>query len=92
MDPVAAARSAPLLDLPILESPQVKGLVLDVAHVATAGDLAWIETTDGRTFRLPDGLFGWAKTAVAVALGMANPFPSPVEFGIVGGRSYAEIL
>lgn len=36
MDPVAA-RDALLLNLAILESPQGKGLVLDVARVATSG-------------------------------------------------------
>jgi hypothetical protein len=76
----------------MLESPQAKGLVLCVARVTTAGDLAWLETTHGEIYQLPDSLFGWAKTTVAVALGMANPFPSEVEFGVVGGRPYAQIL
>lgn len=56
------------------------------------GDLAWIHTTDGRTFRLPNDLCGWARTTVAIAVGMANPFPSPVEFGVIDGRPYAQIL
>lgn len=76
----------------MLESSQAAGLVLEVAMVATSGDLAWLETTDGQVFRLPDSLFDWAKTTVAVALGMANPFPESVEFGVVGGRPYAQIL
>lgn len=92
MDPIAAARQAPVLDLPMLESPQAKGLALEVARVATAGDLAWIETVDGQVFRLPDSLNDWAKTVVAVALGMVNPFPSSVEFGIIDGRPYAQML
>ncbi len=92
MDQIDAAGTAPAIDLPVLESTQATGLVLDVARVATAGDIAWLETTDGQVLRLPDSLFGWAKTTIAVALGMANPFPSKVEFGIVGGRAYAQII
>lgn len=98
MDSVAAARNAPLLDLPLLESQQAKGLLLHVARVATAPAgasgpaLAWIETTEDQILRLPESLVEWAMTTVAVALTMANPFPSEVEFGIVDGRAYAEIL
>lgn len=95
---IARAKSEPVLELPAIESPQAKGIVLDVARVATApagpgsDPLAWIETRDGRVFRLPEVLFAWASTTVAVALSMGNMFPSEVEFGIVDGHPYAEIL
>jgi hypothetical protein len=92
MDPIAIARKAPLLELPLLESPQATGAILEIARVATAGDFAWLETTDGQVLRLPDSLYGWARTTVAVALSMANPFPAKVEFGVVGGRAYAEVF
>ncbi len=87
-----------MLDLPVLESPQAKGRVVEVARVATAPatagsePLAWIETADGRAFRLPDSLREWASTALAVALTLDNPFPASVEFGLLAGDDYAEIL
>lgn len=92
MKSIDTARAAPTLTLPILESPQAHGHILEVARVAIADDLAWVETTDGHVLRLPESLHDWAKTAVAVAVSMANPFPSKAEFGIVAGRAYAQIL
>lgn len=99
MDPqIARVTAAPILDLPILESPQAKGTVVDVERVATTpGDgpsspMAWIETPAGEVLRLPESLFDWACDTVAIALGVGNPFPAQVEFGILDGRAYAEII
>ena len=99
MDPlIARVTAAPLLDLPMLESPQAKRTVIDVARVATtpgdgpSGPMAWIETQAGEVLRLPDLLFAWAYDTVAIALGVGNPFPAQVEFGILDGSAYAEIL
>lgn len=99
MDPlIARVTAAGILELPILESQQAKGRIIHVARVATtpgdeaSGAMAWIETPGGEVLRLPESLFDWAYSTVAMALGVGNPFPAQVEFGILDGRAYAEIL
>lgn len=41
---------------------------------------------------LPFELFGWVEGCVAMAHAGMNPFPTEVEFGVLEGRFYAEVL
>jgi hypothetical protein len=93
---------APELVLPTIADEGETGRVLEVARVAYAPtpagpDLVWLETTDGQLLRLPPGLHAWAHDTVAVVLGMGGnvevrAFPMRIEFGILDGRPYAEML
>jgi hypothetical protein len=97
---LAMARHAPVLDLPVVSSPSASGLVLNVQRVATRlpiEQLAWLETTDGDLYRLPTQLFAWAFDVVAMVLAhggneQARLFPTRIEFGILDGNTYADIL
>jgi hypothetical protein len=54
-----------------------------------------IEEKDGsqKLYRLPLSLEAWATELVAmVAVGMDNPFPCDVQFGLKEDRVYAEML
>ncbi len=94
------ARQAPFIDLPVLSRSSETGLVLEVARIATRipmEPLAWIETTDHEILRLPAALHAWAFDTVALVLaGGGNDevemFPTKVEFGVLDGRAYAELL
>ncbi|MBW8012275.1 MAG: hypothetical protein FVQ83_13745 [Chloroflexi bacterium] len=50
-----------------------------------------IESKD-ELYRLPVELSEWVENCVAMAHSGMSPFPSEVEFGILDGRSYAELL
>lgn len=58
--------------------------VLPTAVVEFAGEF--------QLCRLPLELAPWAFDCVALANGLANPFPSEVEFGVLNGRVYAQLL
>jgi hypothetical protein len=93
---------APVLVVPAIRDTSETGRILEVSRVAVAptpfdATLGWIETTDGQLYRLPDGLLQWACGIVTIVLGLGGNeavqmFPSKVEFGILDGRAYAEIL
>jgi hypothetical protein len=97
---LAMARHAPVLDLPVISTPGETGLVLNVQRVATRlpmEQLAWLETTEGDLYRLPPELFPWAFDVVAMVLAkggnaQARLFPTRINFGIINGRAYADIL
>ena len=57
---------------------------LPLAHVDENGQT--------KMYRLPLDLAEWVETAISLAMSGMNAFPSNVEFGIVEGRHYAEIL
>ena len=42
--------------------------------------------------RLPVALSEWTFGCVSTAMSGHNPFPSEVEFGVLDGRTYAELL
>lgn len=93
------ARIAPILELPTLRDEREAGLVLDVGRVGVSREtsFAWLETTAGLRYRLPDSLSAWAFDVVALSLaGGGNEslgvFPTPIEFGILNGRAYAEFV
>ncbi len=100
MDEIVRARGARVLDVPVIQSERDTGLVLDVKRIAVSHErtpFAWLETTSGDLYRLPDNLFSWAFDMVALTLaGGGNRrvgiFPTPVEFGILDGRAYAEFV
>lgn len=94
------ARHAPFIDLPVLGNSSETGLVLEVARIATRipmEPLAWIETTDKDILRLPAELHPWAFDTVALVLAAGGNaeiqmFPTKVEFGVLDGIAYAELL
>lgn len=96
--------SADVLDLPTIASERETGRILEVAAVGidgaglfTGAEPAYVRCTDGKTFLLPESLRDWATTVVTthlVHLKEGNPslFPCRIEFGVLGGRAYAELL
>jgi hypothetical protein len=89
--------------LPTIADEQEKGLILDVRGVgivpkiSTMDNYAVVQDSGGRVLRVPQELFNWARDTVAtlrVAGGndLVNLLPMSVEFGILDGRAYAEIL
>jgi serine/threonine-protein kinase len=99
---VATVDAAPALAVPKVRKKKQSGLVLEVRWAAIRHpdapqkEFAYIETTGGSVFRLPDALFAWAFEIGAVVgpggIGGVQTFPAQVEFGILRGRMYAEIL
>jgi hypothetical protein len=96
--------SVEVLDLPVIAAEHETGLVLEVAAVGvdgagvTTGEGApYVRCTDRRTFRLPESLRPWASTLVSVHLahrqaGNRSMFPCRIEFGVLNGGAYAELL
>ncbi|MEU4414873.1 hypothetical protein ACIBEH_05580 [Nocardia salmonicida] len=93
------------LQPPCVTSDKHSGLVLDIDTLALHNPLplagedthAYIRCTDGATYRLPAALQDWATTAMAAhyahkAAGKPLLFPGQVEFGILHGTVYAELL
>lgn len=76
--------------------------MLDVAAVGVSGSgfidgsgHPYVRCTDGRYFRLPEGLRSWAVESIAmhqslVQIDNRRLFPSSIEFGVFEGRIYAE--
>jgi len=95
---------AGMLDLPTIISSGQTGVALDVAAVGFAGDghmsddkPAYVRLTDGSVKLLPEGLRPWARGVIASNLdlreaGEASMFPCRIEFGIINGEAYAEVL
>ena len=99
-----AVAAAEVLELPVIASEQETGLVLDMAAVGidgagliTGAEPAYVRCTDQKLYRLPQSLREWASTVVAMHLahrqaGHPSMFPCRVEFGILNGGAYAELL
>ena len=95
---------AGMLDLPTIISSGPTVVTLDVAAVGFAGDgcisdgkPAYIRLTDGSVKLLPEGLRPWARGVIASNLdlrtaGETSMFPCRIEFGIINGEAYAELL
>ncbi|WP_227997834.1 hypothetical protein [Nocardia australiensis] len=93
------------LEPPKVASPKHTGLVLDVATIGLGNPLAlpgestqpYIRCTNHTVLRLPDPLHDWATTVIATththrAEGWPPIFPGQIEFGILDGAMYAELL
>jgi hypothetical protein len=99
-----AIAAAEVLDLPVLASEQETGIVLDVAAVGIDGaglltgtESAYVRCTDEKIYRLPESLREWASMLVTMHLahrqaGHPSMFPCRIEFGVLGGGAYAELL
>ncbi|MGQ4599331.1 hypothetical protein [Nocardia sp. R6R-6] len=90
---------------PTVASAKHTGLVLDIAALRIHNPLArpdeatypYIRCTDRRVLRLPEPLYRWATETIALdhathAAGTPPLFPGQVEFGILDGIMYAELL
>ncbi|MET8778927.1 hypothetical protein ABZV58_28310 [Nocardia sp. NPDC004654] len=93
------------LDPPVVAAPNRTGLVLDVAAVGLVNPLAigeepirpYIQCTDARVFLLPTALHDWAIDVIAqhhacLSAGETPMFPRQIEFGVLDGGLYAELL
>ena len=74
-----------------------KGKIYDVLSVGFFGKMEQAsikinENGKGKVYLLPNELLGWALEAVAMSNMNMNAFPSEVEFGILDGKCYAEVL
>ncbi|WP_433662554.1 hypothetical protein ACQPW1_10605 [Nocardia sp. CA-128927] len=73
--------------------------VLDICVVFSASSTGtpYLRCTDGTTYRLPSALQEWATTVMGAnhalkAAGNPSLFPGQVEFGVLHGGVYAELL
>ncbi|MFQ6398806.1 hypothetical protein ACLMAJ_35880 [Nocardia sp. KC 131] len=93
------------LQPPTVASARHTGMVMDVVAIGLADPLAaadettrpYIRCTDNTIFRLPKPLHDWAFTVITAtdAHGAARHpamFPRQIEFGILDGTMYAELL
>ncbi|WP_144514837.1 hypothetical protein [Bacillus pumilus] len=87
-----------LLQIPTLKNTSEDGSVYHVLSLGVIGThttglvpVATIKDSEGKVaaYRLPSALADWV--AFNMGLGV-NVFPSDVEFGIIDGRPYAEVL
>ncbi|NMH69915.1 hypothetical protein HF072_14090 [Bacillus sp. RO3] len=85
-----------ILPLPTLKSTSEKGAVYEVLSVGTHGNktpIATIKEGNGaKAYILPEELKGWALNFLMLSADGVKMFPTSVEFGIINGRPYAEIL
>lgn len=87
-----------LLDCPEIPNPQAVGKVYVVLSVGFLPQkrlpVVTIKEADGSAvaYRLPEGLGEWAEAVVHQAMLGLNPFPADVDFGVLEGRVYAEII
>lgn len=89
------------MQLPTITSADETGLVMDIAAVGhyaiDQGNYAYVRTTDGTTWRLPEALTDWALHSIGANLvaneaGATSMYPCPVEFGILDNRPYADYI
>ncbi|MGM0817434.1 MAG: hypothetical protein ACQEUO_18355 [Bacillota bacterium] len=84
-----------LLQIPTLKNTSEDGTVYHVLSLGVIGThsagMVPVEDSEGKVaaYRLPSALADWV--ALNMGLGV-NVFPSDVEFGIIDGRPYAEVL
>ena len=81
--------------LPIVEDKHSLYTVLSLGSYA--GDINEMTITireRGKpvVYLLPHSLHGWATHCIILAHTEVNLFPSKVQFGVIEGRTYAEIL
>lgn len=89
------------LEPPTIGSPNETGMILDVAAVeirdpAGDGDLL-IRLTNATEYLVPPDLRDWAMLFIEneqhlLASGHASMLPCKIEFGILRGRAYAEVM
>ncbi|WP_028478420.1 hypothetical protein [Nocardia sp. CNY236] len=93
------------LQPPTVASATHTGLILDIAALEIYSPLSgadglgypYIRCTDHRVLRVPEPLHQWAADTIALeharhATGARPLFPGQVEFGILDGTMYAEVL
>ncbi|MFE3795600.1 hypothetical protein [Nocardia tengchongensis] len=89
------------LEPPMVASPQQTGMILDVAaigiHDPAGADTLYLRATDGARYQLPEQLRDWATGMIGANLitlqaGEPSAFPRRIEFGILDGHMYAEML
>jgi hypothetical protein len=98
---------APEIELPEVGSPEGTGAIYHVQRMGIlrpdftgAGPLGvpqgtpWMQTTDGKTYRLPAALQAAVYDLVALTLGAggasSGAFPARIEFGTIDGRAYVQ--
>lgn len=89
----------PEFTMPRIKSAAERGRVVDVQRVGALIGVGLVMPTvlvreDGGDvlYRLPESLAKWALDCLFLASTGPTIFPSKVEFGVLDGRGYAEIL
>jgi hypothetical protein len=85
------------LPMPTLLTQQVEGVVYEVLsvgmHGGTRTPIATVKEGDKAVaYVLPIELNGWVENMMLLSMDGVKMFPEKVEFGILNGRPYAEIL
>lgn len=87
-----------VLKIPVLMNDKTKGVVHEVLSVGVVGAqralIATIKKSNKNVvaYRLPEELRGWAEHSMGMSAMGVKFFPTKVEFGILNGRTYAEVL
>ncbi|WP_035424555.1 hypothetical protein [Bacillus sp. UNC438CL73TsuS30] len=85
------------LPIPTLLTQQAEGAVYEVLsvgmHGGTRTPIATVkEGGKSVAYVLPEGLNGWVENTMLMSMQGIKLLPSKIEFGILDGRTYAEIL
>ncbi|WP_174732989.1 hypothetical protein [Mesobacillus harenae] len=85
-----------VLAIPTLKSTAEQGAlykVLSVGMHRKQTPIATVKKGNGaKAYILPEELHGWALNVLMTSADGVKMFPATVEFGVLNGRSYAEIL
>lgn len=84
------------LEVPGVKNETKNGKVYEVLSVGmTPSRTALITVREGKeaiAYKLPSGLNDWANHVIGMAMSGVKIFPEKVEFGILNGTHYAQIL
>lgn len=96
---IERARTAPVIDTPIISTPRQTGNIINTAKVGTnpKRDVFWLIATDETLYRIPEQLWDWAYDLIVMVLvhggnNEIHVFPCKIEFGILRGQYYAQML
>ncbi|WP_285769537.1 hypothetical protein [Peribacillus sp. SI8-4] len=83
------------LPMPALNSTAEDGVIYKVLSVGMNGrtPIASIKVgSEVVAYKLPSDLYGWAENFLMMAGDGLRMLPAKIEFGILDGRAYAEII
>lgn len=86
-----------ILEIPTLDGGREKGAIYEVLSVGmfpSGNPLITIKNDRNEViaYKLPEELHGWCQSIINIAMTGVKIVPSRIEFGILNGKYYAEIL
>lgn len=85
-----------VLEIPTLNNESEQGKIYEVLSIGMMPPGIAIATVKNGdlpvAFRLPSELAGWCQHSMGLAMQGVKIFPAKVEFGVLNGRCYAELV